>query len=168
MYDVCLRDVLEEYNGPQVLTQDLKKAWHELGGEQQTQTVCAARQVNLLVSVAKLANGLLSGKILCSACTDFLQIMRNKKVYTPECFNSVIVPGHPEFSNNRSTRVFLHLIDQVECVNASKPFKFGSEERLQCPSGKVAYNKRHDYILSLNIPLKKATNQTELFHHLGN
>ncbi|PWA95831.1 ABC transporter G family member 9 [Artemisia annua] len=56
MYDVCLRDVLEEYNGPQVLTQDLKKAWHELGGEQQTQTVCAARQVNLLVYFFVFAN----------------------------------------------------------------------------------------------------------------
>jgi len=61
---------------------------------------------------------------------------------------------------------FLHLLDQVERVNAGKPefdpsrsFKFFIEERLQCPSGKVAYNKRADYILSLNIPLHEATNK---------
>lgn len=61
---------------------------------------------------------------------------------------------------------FLHLIDQVERVNVGRPeldpsrsFKFFIEERLQCPSGKVAYNKRADYILSLNIPLHEATNK---------
>lgn len=65
---------------------------------------------------------------------------------------------------------FLHLIEQVERIHSGNPnldpsrsFKFGIEERLQCPSGKVAYNKRHDYILSLNIPLDKATNKSEFF-----
>lgn len=63
---------------------------------------------------------------------------------------------------------FLHFIDQVERMNSGKPdfdpsrsFKFGIEERLQCPSGKVAYNRRNDYILSLNIPLEKAINKSE-------
>ncbi|RVW26079.1 Ubiquitin carboxyl-terminal hydrolase 14 [Vitis vinifera] len=57
----------------------------------------------------------------------------------------------------------------VERVNAGHPeldpsrsFKFGIEERLFCPSGKVAYNRRGDYILSLNIPLHEATNKDQL------
>lgn len=58
------------------------------------------------------------------------------------------------------------MLDQVERVNAGHPeldpsrcFKFGIEERLLCSSGKVAYNRRGDYILSLNIPLHEATNK---------
>lgn len=61
---------------------------------------------------------------------------------------------------------FLHFLDQVEQANAgrsdydpSRCFKFFIEERLECPSGKVAYNKRADYILSLNIPLHEAINK---------
>lgn len=56
----------------------------------------------------------------------------------------------------------------MERVNTGNPifdparsFKFGIEEKLQCPSGKVAYNKRYDYILSLTIPLHRATNKSE-------
>lgn len=66
---------------------------------------------------------------------------------------------------------FLHFLDQVERVNSGKPeldpsrsFKFIIEERLQCPSGKVAYNKRSDYILSLSIPLHEATNKGNLLN----
>lgn len=61
---------------------------------------------------------------------------------------------------------FLHFLDQVERANAGNPeldparsFKFGIEDRILCSSGKVAYNKRLDYILSLNIPLHEATNK---------
>ncbi|KAH9612030.1 hypothetical protein KSS87_022005, partial [Heliosperma pusillum] len=64
---------------------------------------------------------------------------------------------------------FLHLLEQVDKVNSGNPksdpsrnFKFGIEDRIQCPSGKVAYNKRFDYILSLNIPLHEATNKDQL------
>ena len=58
------------------------------------------------------------------------------------------------------------MLDQVGRANAGHPeldpsrsFKFGIEERLLCSSGKVAYNKRGDYLLSLNIPLHEATNK---------
>lgn len=67
---------------------------------------------------------------------------------------------------------FLHLLDQVGQVNnrseldPTRSFKFGVEERLQCPSGKVAYNKRFDYILSLNIPLNQATNKGNCLNSL--
>lgn len=63
---------------------------------------------------------------------------------------------------------FLHFLDQVERAHGGKPeidparsFKFGIEDRILCSSGKVAYNRRLDYILSLNIPLHEATNKGE-------
>jgi ubiquitin carboxyl-terminal hydrolase 5/13 len=84
-------------------------------------------------------------------------------------FKTVIAAKHPEFSSMRQQDAldfFLHLIDQVDQANTGNHelnpftgFKFFIEERLQCPSGKVSYNKRSDYILSLNIPLHEATNK---------
>lgn len=44
-------------------------------------------------------------------------------------------------------------------LDPSRIFKFGIEEKILCPSGKVGYNKREDCILSLNIPLHEATNK---------
>lgn len=49
-------------------------------------------------------------------------------------------------------------------LDPSQSFKFGIEERISCPSGKVAYNRRVDYILSLNIPLEQATNKGQVCH----
>ena len=64
---------------------------------------------------------------------------------------------------------FLHFLDQVERQNSgsfgsdpARSFKFGIEDRIVCSSGKVAYNRRHDYILSLNIPLHEATNKGKM------
>jgi ubiquitin carboxyl-terminal hydrolase 5/13 len=61
---------------------------------------------------------------------------------------------------------FLHLYAQVEQANAGNHelnpftgFKFIIEERVRCPSGKVSYNKRSDYMLSLTIPLHEAINK---------
>ncbi|WOH12901.1 hypothetical protein DCAR_0832410 [Daucus carota subsp. sativus] len=91
-------------------------------------------------------------------------------------FKAVIASSHPEFSTMRQQdafEFFLHFIDQVEVLNAGNPqldpsrcFKFGIEERLQCPSGKVAYNSRQDCILSLNIPLDRAINRSRLLEIL--
>ncbi|KAM7250829.1 hypothetical protein ACFE04_022712 [Oxalis oulophora] len=74
---------------------------------------------------------------------------------------------------NDALEFFLHFLDQVERVNSRHPnldpsrcFKFGIEERILCSSGKVAYNKRNDYILSLNIPLHEAK-ELEAFNKLN-
>ncbi|KAF3776247.1 Ubiquitin carboxyl-terminal hydrolase 14 [Nymphaea thermarum] len=90
----------------------------------------------------------------------------------PRMFKAVLAANHPEFSSMRqqdALEFFLHLLDRVEHANArqsefdpSRSFKFLIEERIACPSGRVAYNKRVDYILSLNIPLHEATNKEEL------
>ncbi|KAL8506022.1 hypothetical protein ACS0TY_017035 [Phlomoides rotata] len=135
--------------------------------------------VDLNTQLTKLAHGLLSGKYSIPATkkdvagdTAQTTLTAKQEGIPPRMFKSVIAANHPEFSTMRqqdALEFFLHLLDQVERSNPgnlildpSRSFKFGVEERLQCPSGKVAYNKRYDYILSLNIPLHKATNKKEL------
>ncbi|XP_031100792.1 ubiquitin carboxyl-terminal hydrolase 14 isoform X2 [Ipomoea triloba] len=118
--------------------------------------------VDLNMQLTKLAHGLLSGKYSVPGT-------EKQEGIRPRMFKSVIAASHPEFSTMRqqdALEFFLHFIDQVERMNSgnskidpSRSFKFGIEERIQCPSGKVAYNKRNDYILSLNIPLDKAINK---------
>ncbi|CAN1154305.1 Ubiquitin carboxyl-terminal hydrolase 14 [Linum perenne] len=121
--------------------------------------------VDLNMQLTKLGHGLLSGKYSVPAAEKHEGI-------PPRMFKAVIAASHPEFSSMRqqdALEFFLHFLDQVERGNVSRPeadpsrsFKFGIEERIQCSSGKVAYNQRHDYILSLNIPLHEATNREEL------
>ncbi|KAL8046490.1 hypothetical protein ABFX02_08G180900 [Erythranthe guttata] len=142
-------------------------------------TAPADPTVDLNMQLTKLAHGLLSGKYSIPStkkddAEDAVQttLTAKQEGVPPQMFKSVIAAKHPEFSTMRqqdALEFFLHLIDQVERVNTGNPifdpsrsFKFGIEERLQCPSGKVAYNKRYDYILSLSIPLHRATNKKEL------
>ncbi|KAG8637102.1 hypothetical protein MANES_15G081800v8 [Manihot esculenta] len=80
--------------------------------------------------------------ILCHGLKTLLMVVKKERV--------IFILDALEF--------FLHFLDQVERVNGGKPtmdpsrsFKFGIEERILCSSGKVAYNRRLDYILSLNI-----------------
>lgn len=134
--------------------------------------------VDLNTQLTKLGHGLLSGKysVLAQETDDMgtTNSTSNAKQegIPPRMFKAVIAASHPEFSTMRqqdALEFFLHLLDQVEQTNSGRPeldpsrcFKFGVEERLLCPSGKVAYNKRVDCILSLNIPLHEATNKEQL------
>ncbi|XP_031280057.1 ubiquitin carboxyl-terminal hydrolase 14-like [Pistacia vera] len=105
-------------------------------------------------------------------------LVQKQEGIPPRMFKAVIAASHPEFSSVRqqdALEFFLHFVDQVERVHSGKPdldptksFKFGIEDRIACSSGKVAYNRRLDYILSLNIPLHEATNkgEVETFHKL--
>ncbi|KAJ8532409.1 hypothetical protein K7X08_012332 [Anisodus acutangulus] len=139
-------------------------------------TAPADPTVDLNMQLTKLAHGLLSGKysvpVLEKDNTVNAAISQKQEGIRPRMFKSVIAASHPEFSTMRqqdALEFFLHFIDQVERINSGTPnfdpsrsFKFGIEERLQCSSGKVSYNRRNDYILSLNIPLEKAVNKKEL------
>ncbi|KAL3639889.1 ubiquitin-specific protease ubp14 [Castilleja foliolosa] len=142
-------------------------------------TAPADPTLDLNSQLTKLAHGLLSGKYSIRATKNddagdaaHTTLTAKQEGIPPRMFKSVIAAKHPEFSTMRqqdALEFFLHLIDKVERVNMGNPildpsrsFKFGIEERLQCSSGKVAYNKRSDYILSLNIPMHKATNKREL------
>lgn len=132
--------------------------------------------VDLNMQLTKLAHGLLSGKysgpVLEKDKTANAASSQKQEGIRPRMFKSLIAASHPEFSTMRqqdALEFFLHFIDQVERINSGTPdldpsrsFKFGIEERLQCSSGKVTYNRRNDYILSLNIPLEKAVNKKEL------
>ncbi|KAF5949684.1 hypothetical protein HYC85_011677 [Camellia sinensis] len=156
------------------MNQSLKKAF---------EAAPADPTLDLNMQLIKLAHGLLSGKYSVPApekddTTNAANSTPTAKQegIPPRMFKAVIAASHPEFSTMRqqdALEFFLHFIDQVERANAGKPdldpsksFKFGIEERLACPSGKVAYNRRNDYILSLSIPLHKAINKDELeaFH----
>ncbi|XP_044473873.1 ubiquitin carboxyl-terminal hydrolase 14-like isoform X2 [Mangifera indica] len=140
--------------------------------------------VDLNMQLTKLGHGLLSGKYSIpalekddSANTATTTDTKQEGI-PPRMFKAVIAASHPEFSSMRqqdALEFFLHFVDQVERVHSGKPdldpsksFKFGIEDRIACSSGKVAYNRRHDYILSLNIPLHEAINKEEVqaFHKL--
>lgn len=158
------------------LNQSLKKAF-EMSPADPT--------VDLNMQLTKLAHGLLSGKYSVPAFENddkenvaTSTTTAKQEGIRPRMFKSVIAASHPEFSSTRqqdALEFFLHFLDQVERANAgkieldpSRSFKFGIEDRILCSSGKVTYNKRLDYILSLNIPLHEATNKGELesFHKL--
>lgn len=148
-------------------------------------TSLADPTIDLNTQLTKLGHGLLSGKYSqppqesedVKSSSKTISDLKQEGI-RPRMFKQVIAASHPEFSSMRqqdALEFFLHLLDQVERVNIGKPeldpsrnFKFFIEERLQCPSGRVAYNKRSDYILSLNIPLHEATNkeQVEAFNKL--
>ncbi|KAH7546526.1 hypothetical protein FEM48_Zijuj01G0210100 [Ziziphus jujuba var. spinosa] len=135
--------------------------------------------VDLNMQLTKLGHGLLSGKYSVPAVegkdnanATTPTASAKQEGIPPRMFKAVIAASHPEFSTMRqqdALEFFLHFLDQVERVNSGKPevdparcFKFGIEDRISCSSGKVAYNRRLDYILSLNIPLHEATNKGEL------
>lgn len=141
--------------------------------------------VDLNMQLTKFAHGILSGKYSVPAFENDEKenvatstTTAKQEGIRPRMFKSVIAASHPEFSSMRqqdALEFFLHFLDQVERANAgkteldpSRSFKFGIEDRILCSSGKVTYNRRHDYILSLNIPLHEATNKGELesFHKL--
>ncbi|KAG5020550.1 hypothetical protein JHK87_016405 [Glycine soja] len=158
------------------LNQSLKKAF-EMSPADPT--------VDLNMQLTKLAHGILSGKYSVPAFENdekenVATSTRTAKQegIRPHMFKSVIAASHPEFSSTQqqdALEFFLHFLDQVERANTgkteldpSRSFKFGIEDRILCSSGKVTYNRRNDYILSLNIPLHEATNEEELesFHKL--
>uniref|UniRef100_A0A0A9DYE8 USP domain-containing protein n=1 Tax=Arundo donax TaxID=35708 RepID=A0A0A9DYE8_ARUDO len=117
------------------------------------------------MQMTKLGHGLLSGKYSTPA-------KEGQEGIRPRMFKTVIATNHSEFSSMRQQDAldfFLHLIDTVEHANSGNHelnpctgFKFIVEERVQCPSGKVSYNRRSDYMLSLSIPLHEATNKEQL------
>ncbi|KAL0553723.1 hypothetical protein IC582_007627 [Cucumis melo] len=143
------------------------------------ETAPADPTVDLNMQLTKLAHGLLSGKYSIPSPEKFDKsnssssaINAKQEGIPPRMFKAVIAASHPEFSTMRqqdALEFFLHFLDQVERQNSgsfgsdpARSFKFGIEDRIVCSSGKVAYNRRHDYILSLNIPLHEATNKDEV------
>uniref|UniRef100_A0A1J3F4P4 Ubiquitin carboxyl-terminal hydrolase n=1 Tax=Noccaea caerulescens TaxID=107243 RepID=A0A1J3F4P4_NOCCA len=128
--------------------------------------------LDLNMQLTKLGHGLLSGKYSIPVTEDAATGDTRQEGIPPRMFKSVIAAGHGEFSSMRQQDAldfFLHLLDKVERgsnmrpdLDPSRSFKFGVEEKILCSSGKVAYNKRDDCILSLNIPLNEATNKDEL------
>lgn len=86
--------------------------------------------------------------------------------------------GHPEFSTKRqqdAEEFFRHIMDLLDknhkktkqLNNLSDLFRFKIEDRIQClASNKVNYVDKSDYLLSLPIPLDKASNLEEVSAYL--
>ncbi|CAA7032006.1 unnamed protein product [Microthlaspi erraticum] len=117
--------------------------------------------LDLNMQLTKLGHGLLSGEYS----------MRQEGI-APRMFKSLITAGHAKFFSMRqqdALKFFRHLLDKVERsssnmrpdLDPSRSFKFGVEEKILCPYGHVRYIKREDCIISLSIPLHKATNKDE-------
>lgn len=125
------------------------------------------------IQMAKLATGLLSGEYSKQPTDDSggESADESQPGIKPHMFKSLIGQGHPEFSTKRqqdAQEFFLHLISVIERhsrgqENPADALKFQVEERIQCAqSGKVKYNTRIDYVLSLPIPLEAAINKDDV------
>ena len=99
--------------------------------------------------------------------------IRDRVGIKPIMFKNLFGKGHSEFSTKRQQdahEFFYYLVNLIErnhrhseIPNPTDCFKFLIEERIQCTqSGNVAYNTRAEYILSLQVPLDKATNLKEV------
>lgn len=130
--------------------------------------------------MAKLANGLLSGKYSVPAETVANEdgkdgVSVGQDGIPPRMFKNLIGKGHPEFSTSRqqdALEFYQYLLEQVErshpkdsgpVKDPSLCFRFRVEERIQCgASGRVKYIQRTDNMLSLPIPLDAAVNKEEM------
>lgn len=119
------------------------------------------------VQMAKLGTGLHSGLYSAKISEDEVE----SKGVRPQTFKALIGRGHPEFSTNHqqdAQEFFLHFLELLEKnekedqIHLKDNFTFQFEDRVECTSSHhVAYKKREDLILSLPIPLDKATNIAE-------
>jgi len=96
----------------------------------------------------------------------------------PRMFKQIVGKGHPEFSTGRqqdSVEYFQHLLEVMtraeraagERLSKGPPtaaqFTFEIEEKITCvESGNVKYSSRKDNVLSLEVPVNKATNKASL------
>lgn len=125
---------------------------------------------NLAAQLAKIADGLLSGKYSLPK-----EDGSEPNGIPPRTFKSLIGKGHPEFSTMRqqdALEFFQHLLTLLERDSVlkndqqndlSRLFKFEVEEKVRCmASGKVKLSRRQDTVLMLDIPLDQATNKAEV------
>jgi len=120
------------------------------------------------VQTTKLGAGLLSGDYSQKQTNEQGEEDDETQGVRPQMFKSLIGRGHVEFSTNHqqdAQEFFLHFMDKMEKeernedVKLKKLFMFQLEDRVQCTSSQqVAYKKREEMLISLPIPLDKATN----------
>jgi ubiquitin carboxyl-terminal hydrolase 5/13 len=127
------------------------------------------------IQMCKIAKGLLSG-IYSQEPKELKEGERPPHSgVAPKMFKMLVGKGHPEFSTMRQQDVlefFQYLLELIKKEEHRRSngkedlgslFQFQIEERTMCTSsGQVRYTKRNDNVLSLPIPLDKATNQDEV------
>ncbi|XP_011293017.1 ubiquitin carboxyl-terminal hydrolase 5 [Musca domestica] len=124
------------------------------------------------IQVAKLGNGLWSGKY--SSISENTLDSESTGI-SPAMFKNLIGKGHPDFGTKQQQDAYdfyLHFINLLERhsrnqFNPIDSLTFGVEERVECmASKKVKYTSREEYCLPLVIPLEKATNLDEVKEYL--
>ncbi|XP_075164281.1 ubiquitin specific protease 5 [Haematobia irritans] len=127
---------------------------------------------NFNIQVAKLGNGLWSGKYSSIAENS---LDSESTGISPAMFKNLIGKGHVDFGTKQQQDAYdfyLHFINLMERnsrnqFNPIDSLTFGVEERVQCmASKKVKYTQREEYCLPLVIPLEKATNLDEVKEYL--
>lgn len=145
---------------------------------------------DLNVQMTKLANGLLSGEYSAPLTPEVDDGDDKKTAYQEgiaiNMFKHLVGRGHPEFSTNRQQdaveffQYLLQLIERAETSNKLKDpncktfdpahvLKFMAEDRKQdIETSKVQYlTPRVDNILSVDVPLDRATNREEYDTYLA-
>ena len=129
---------------------------------------------NFDFQMAKLAFGLFS-PFYSVEPSESKQPVEQKGI-RPTSFKKLVGKGHPEFSTKKqqdAEEFFRHIIDlmdkshkentQVLRPNLTEIFRFKIEDRTEClASNKVRYSERYECVLSVPLPLHKATNQAEV------
>lgn len=139
---------------------------------------------DLATQLTKLGHGLLSGRYSqeppVEGADGASSAPRAEAGIPPRMLKSVVGAGHPEFSTSRqqdALEFYQYLLELVErtdggagggagalpSAGGARAFQFRVQDRIQCgASGKVKYVTKADNVLSLNIPLSRATNKDEL------
>jgi ubiquitin carboxyl-terminal hydrolase 5/13 len=116
---------------------------------------------------AKLASGLLSGKYAK------LHDKEEQEGVRPAMFKSLVGEGHPEFSTNQqqdSLEYFQYLMEFItrqekrrgDNQDPTTVFRFKIQDKLtDLTCNKVRFTSRSENVLSLPVPLEKASNYAE-------
>lgn len=123
---------------------------------------------DLNVQTAKLARGILTGRYSRPPVENTPE---PENGIHPYMFKNIIGKGHPDFSTKKqqdAQEFFLHMLSLVQrasrtSADPTECFKMKIEEKYECTSSKkVRYNYRTEYCVPLTIPMKSATNKSQV------
>jgi ubiquitin carboxyl-terminal hydrolase 5/13 len=145
---------------------EFKQRYYD-NAEQFMQMNVAEPPKNFHLQMAKLASGLLSGKYAK------LHDKEEQEGVRPAMFKSLVGEGHPEFSTNQqqdSLEYFQYLMEFItrqekrrgDNQDPTTVFRFKIQDKLtDLTCNKVRFTSRSENVLSLPVPLEKASNYAE-------
>eukprot|EP00727_Mastigamoeba_balamuthi_P009626 m51a1_g5286 putative ubiquitin carboxyl-terminal hydrolase 5 isoform x2 (815) ;mRNA; f:193959-197068 len=132
---------------------------------------------SFVAQLAKLGDGLLSGRY-----GNPVQPVEGEEPpaepyqegIAPRAFKAVVARAHPAFNNKQqqdAVELFQAVLAEVDKAERARPgrggdpsrlFQYRAEERLVCgASGRVRYSQRADNVVTLPIPVERASNVAE-------